>query len=257
MSKERRFVYQQIEDGLEEYHSGAEYLKSLSESIRSIVYETGDPEDFYADTNYEKRNIVEEKITEAVELVWQAFQRRNFQEVIEIGRTLLEVCGIKGARTASSMSPNYVVALAESINWAAKTISYEFYKIKPFFVVSASQIEGVHFGIGDDDAYYLGSEGVGVASFHDPQDEIGYLFGYLNINVPQWQYGWSGVDRQPSSFAILEDLSSNKGLADEYAEATSPEDFREIRRRYLKGNFRNRLATIGEIIESASGNEPV
>ena len=108
---------------------------------------------------------------------------------------------------------------------------------------------GVHFGIGKDNAYYLGTENIGVASFHDPGDEIGYLCDYTGTTVPQWSHEWSGVERQSSAFDILEALSKNNGLSQEYAQATSPEEFNQIREKYLQDNFRKRLTTLGEIIK--------
>lgn len=252
MSKEARIEREQIETGIDDYEAKKESWRTLIDSIRERVYRTGNPEDFYTEERSpEDFHFLEEKIFEANRAAEQAFWQRDFDEVIRIGKALLEACGIKEAKNASPASPSHAVALSEAVNWASKTISYEFYGLKPLIIVSTAQIGGVHFGIGEDNAYYLGTESIGMASFHDPNDEIGYLCNSLGLTVPQWEHKWSGVERQSSAFSILSDLSNNTGIAEEYAHATSPEEFREIRQKYLKGAFNQRLTTIGEIIESA------
>ncbi len=220
------------------------------EAIKNLIENAGGPEEFYSSARYESAGELEQLLRELAALSMEAIKEGEFDMALDIGRQALEASGIEGARTASVQSPDGMVAIAEATNWAAKVISYGFYGLKPAMIVAAAQDPGVYFGIGDDGAYYLGSPTIGMASFHDPNDEIGYIMvNHLKQRVPRWEYPWSGISRQEDSFVILKDLGANRELADKYAEATLPEDLKMIRQNHMEESFHNRLEILGNLLK--------
>lgn len=216
------------------------------------------PEEFFSSGQYESFEKFDDLLIKLSNLAFHAVIEKDFTEALDIGRQALEISGISAANNISMQSPDDVVALTEGINWAAKTISYSFYSLKPTMLVAASQTEGVFFGYGDDGAYYLGTPTIGVASFHDPGDEVGYIITHcLKQTIPEWEYPWSGVSRQDDAFNILDDLSSGRKLVEHYADVTSPEEMKKARDTYMKNNFHDRLVKIGELLSHKENNPSV
>lgn len=253
MSREKEKIREDIDSQLED-HELDKGVSVVIQSIQEIMSREADPSDSYAEFSYEDKKRLDSEIIKVTEFAWQAFARREFKEVLKMSKDLLTACGVSEAHNISIMSPGHAVALTEAINWAAKTISNSFYWMKPLLIVATSQIEGVHFGLGEDDAYYLGNESIGVASFHDPSYEIDALYHFLGQSIPPWENEWSGVLRQSHAFEILrdlDDLSHNKGMASHYVEATSPEEFKEIRKKYIRKNTHERLVKLGALLKTA------
>lgn len=242
-------TFEQIKD----YESEHAESEKIIAGLKKLIESHGGAEVFFSSSQYESddfENYLSKLSNTALELI----KEKKFAEVLEIGQKALEASGIESAMNVNPESPDGAVALTEAINWAAKTISYHFYDLKPKLIVAAAQIPGVHFGYGDDSTYSLGSPTIGTASFHDPGDEVGYILSeHLNKDIPQWEYEWSGVSRQESAFEILEDLSSGRGLVEVYANTTSPEPIRIAREKYMRKNFHDRLATLGELFEHKVG----
>ena len=102
------------------------------------------------------------------------------------------------------------IMIAEAVNWAAKTIDYKFYGIKPAVIDAAIAI-GCDGGWGSDGCFFLADDRVGVASFHDPAGDI-RADGH-------WPHPWTGVRRQDAAFDIL----VNPAVRRLYREATAPD----------------------------------
>ncbi len=86
---------------------------------------------------------------------------------------------------------------AEAVNWAAKTIDWWYYSLKPYVVEAAAHLPNIESGWGQDSCFYLYTEGAGTAAFHDP---------YNQINVGGcWLFPWSRVSRQELAFDLLRD----------------------------------------------------
>jgi len=240
----------EIQQGFSESEMESIEREKLFGELAQLIENCGGPEAFFSSGQYESIGRFEDIVAKISGLAFRAVIKEDFSETIDIGRQLLEVSGITAAKSASTQSPNGAIALAEAINWGAKSISYAFYSLKPAMIVAASQIGGVFFGYGDDGAYYLGSPTIGVASFHDPGDEVGYILGhYLKKDIPEWEYEWSGVSRQESAFELLNDLNSGQGLAKAYANSTSPEEMVEVRDKYMENNFRERLHVLDDLLK--------
>lgn len=223
--------------------------EKLFDALKELIASCGSPEEFFSVGRFESNKF--EEIILALRLhALDALKKRDPSEAVEIGRQVLEISGVSAARNVSTQSPNGAIALAEAINWGAKNFSYSFYSLKPAMIVAASETEGVFFGYGEGDAYYLGSPGIGVASFHDPDDEVGYIITeVLKKNIPEWEYPWSGISRQEDSFKILESLVSGNELVGRYADLTLPEDIRKARRKYMGDNFNSRLVALGDMLK--------
>ncbi len=211
-------------------------LKGLIQDISEY-----DEEDEYQNQDaYQKAQEMRHSFNELADSAYGLFEDEDYVSVVDIGRQMLEAYQVEGAESISAQSPTGAVAIAEAINLAAKEISYSFYSLKPMLVVLVWKLGG-DFGFGEDNAYHLGTNSTGVASFHDPYDEIGSLvLNSLNERIPVWNHGWSGVVRQDDAFNILRDLEEGPGLAEQYAEATSTEDMRHIRKAYM--NTKNEAA---------------
>jgi len=108
------------------------------------------------------------------------------------------------------------IMIAEAVNLAAKVIDDGFYELKPKVIDAAAEM-GARGGWGEDGAFYLYHESVGVASFHDPWCEIG--------SGGEWHTPWSEVTRQELAFQLLVD----ENLRREVALKTSPK-FSEMRK---------------------------
>lgn len=116
----------------------------------------------------------------------------------------------------NEQSPGGAAAIAEAVNWAAKTIDLNFYSLKPYAVVSAALLGASLWNRGG--VWYLYGKGIGTVSFHDPHDEINYLVSHYDIPVKDWGYEWSGISRQEDAFDILK----NKKLRKRYDDLTRP-----------------------------------
>lgn len=242
----------EVKAGLNNYEIEKGSVSHLYTKIQRMVTKAGGPEKFFLslDNEYEPENVLREVLVDVSKLALEALEKGEFSEVVEMGRQALEVSGIVAARHVSTQSPDGVIAVAEAINWAAKSISYTFYILKSIIIVAASQVDGVSFGRGKDGAYYLSTPTIGVASFHDPGDEVGSMFTkYLGKEIPLWEHKWSGVPRQHDAFNLLEDLNSRRGLVEAYAEVTSPVEIKNARDTYMKQNLHDRLIAIGEILK--------
>lgn len=225
--------------------------KKLLSDLANLISNSGGPEEFFVVEQYESLGQFEKIVAQLAQLAFEAILDKKFDEVISISQQTLELSGITVAKNVSAQSPNAVIALAEAINWAAKVISYTFYSLKPLMIVAASQTPGVFFGYNDDGTYSLGSPTIGIASFHDPSDEVGHiLINLFKQEIPEWEFAWSGISRREDAFKILEDLSSGKGLVKTYSDLTSPEELKKAREKYLEGNFHDRLITLGELFKS-------
>ena len=89
------------------------------------------------------------------------------------------------------------ILITEAVNWAAKTIDWEYYTLKPR-CIEECWAKGAEGGWRDG-IFYLYHPDVGVASFHDPNDEIGIDCRY------RWLWEWSGIPRQNLAFDLLVD----------------------------------------------------
>ena len=152
--------------------------------------------------------------------------------------------GIEGTEKVSVQTPSSAIVLTEAINLAAKEYDSKCYWLKPAMIVASWKL-GADFGIGEDNAYYLGTPTVGVASFHDPGDEVGYLvLKVIKEQIPVWGSPWSGLIRQDDAYEILKDFYAENSLVEQYAEATSTEEMQVIREKYFNTK---RTATALEI----------
>lgn len=177
-----------------------------------------------------------EHFTTLKDLAYEYLIMEDWGEIINIGRKTLEIFGIREAREISPNTPNGSIALTEAVNLSAKNVTPCFYALKPLMIV-ASWKNGAHFGLGEDEAYYLASITMGVASFHDPGNEVGQIIEViLGEAIPQWEHEWSGVYRQDSSIEILKGLAGNRmfeQVKGEFVAATSPEEYRKWKLKYL------------------------
>lgn len=113
------------------------------------------------------------------------------------------------------------ILITEAVNLAAKVIDEDFYALKPDCVrecVGMGADGGWRGGI-----FYLYHPAVGVASFHDPFDQI-EVDGSMG-----WPFEWSGVYRQEQAFDLLVD---RKALL-KMRFATAPGDLGERCRSWL------------------------
>lgn len=113
------------------------------------------------------------------------------------------------------------ILIAEAVNLAAKVIDPEFYALKPDCVrecVEMGADGGWRGGI-----FYLYHPSVGVASFHDPFDQI-EVEGSTG-----WPFEWSGVYRQEQAFDLLVDRKALLRMRF----ATAPGDLGERCRSWL------------------------
>ena len=174
------------------------------------------------------RGLVEQIVIDINSLIYISFKEGEFEQIVELGRRLLGLCGVREAELVSSSTPAGAVAIAGASNLAAKTINPAiFYTLKPALIVAAWKL-GAEFGLGDDGAYYLSEPITGTESFHNPDGEIEYYVKkILHEKVPVWEHPWSGVPRQDEAFDILDSLSNGAKLASEYAETTLPSDMKE------------------------------
>ena len=159
---------------------------------------------------------------------------REFAEITELGRTVLEDFGVEQAARVSSATPAAAVAIAEACNLAAKRLDDTvFYTLKRALIVAAWK-QGAEFGRGNDGAYYLSEMVTGVASFHDPYNEVQYFVeNILGEKVPHWEHEWSGEPRHPDAFEIMESVATDGTLAEEYARRTLPPGAIEQRNRWM------------------------
>lgn len=210
-----------------------------------------DQDDIYFDeAAYEAQNDVEDYLGKLGLLAHKYLRHEEYSNVINVGREVLQILGIPGAEQASSQSESSAVALTEAINLAAKNHTYGCYALKPAMIVAAWKL-GADFGIGEDNAYYLGTPTVGVASFHDPEDEVGYLvLKVLNEQMPIWESPWSGVPRQEDAHDLLQDLNAGGSLVEQYANATSTEEMRKIREMYMQTNRAAATSRIAELLSN-------
>ncbi len=100
--------------------------------------------------------------------------------------------------------------VAEAVNWAAKTINYGYYALKPELVDYAAA-HAPRSGWGQDGAFYLWTPETGAVSFHDPGDEIG--------SAGEWPWPWHGISRQDTAFEVL---AGNPELLRHLAILTTP-----------------------------------
>ncbi len=226
--------------------------KLLYKLWRCIERESESPEASYFLDGYENRDRFEVVVRDLSIAAREAFEQRDFADVIDIGRGLLEAIGVDGARTVSTQNAGAAIAVAEAINLSAKTFSPDIYHLKPLMVVAAWKL-GADFGLGEDDAYYLGTDSVGVASFHDPWGEIGDLVvNVLGEKPPVWEHPWSGVIRQDEARDILNDLSSGGALVKKYVDNTSTEEMRRIRKKYMVDQHHIAKAKMAEMLAFAT-----
>lgn len=226
-----------------------EILKHFRKSydlIRNLDYY-----DIYTDqVAYEAQAHTESLLAKLGLLTHEYIRQGEYSSVLDVGREVLEVLGIPGAEQASTQLASSAVVLSEAINLAAKTYTSGCYALKPAMIVATWKL-GADFGIGDDNAYYLGTPTVGVCSFHDPEDEVGYLIlEVLSEQIPIWESSWSGVPRQDDAYEILQDLNTGGNLVELYAEATSTEEMRNIRETYMRTNKATARTKIHELISN-------
>lgn len=244
IKKEIKQEISEIEDKFIEKNKLFNELKELFEGLE-------EPANLFYFGLYESMMKYDDIIIKLSNLAYKEILDENPSEAIDIGRKVLEISGIDSAKNISIQSPNGAVALAEAINWGAKSMSYSLYSLKPMMIVATSMTDGVFFGYGEDGTYSLGSPTIGIASFHDPEDEVGrILINDLGKSVPKWEHEWSGVSRQEDAFILLEDLNSGKGLVKTYGNITLPEEIKKVRDKYMKKNFRNRLTTIAKLLKN-------
>lgn len=205
---------------------------------------------------YDAYNRVDDELKRLGRIAHEYLRLGEYSNVIDIGREVLEVFGIPGAGQASSQSASSAVAITEAINLAAKTHAEGCYALKPDMIVAAWKL-GADFGIGDDDAYFLGTPSVGVASFHDPGDVVGYLvLQVLNEQIPIWESPWSGLTRQEDAHDILHDLNTGGSLVEQYVQATSTEDMRQIREVYMRNNKATATSKMADLLSRLDKSHP-
>ncbi|RQP22357.1 hypothetical protein [Piscinibacter terrae] len=114
------------------------------------------------------------------------------EPLYEVRGRLIEA-GLAEAAMLEPDRPADAVLLCEACNWAAKSVSEEFYELKGPAVDSAAALD-CQSGW-DGNVFYLHAEGVGVACFHDP-------FGQIQ-SEGVWPHPWSGVRRQDLAFLAI------------------------------------------------------
>lgn len=120
------------------------------------------------------------------------------------------------------------ILIAEAVNWAAKSLDYGFYELKPYVIAAAARDgagRGVYVQKSEDEdgqiVWDLYHPEVGVASFHDPYGEVETLVNGMETEVdftPR-PFPWSGVERQSEAFRMLADPEA----VGEMAVRTAPE----------------------------------
>jgi hypothetical protein len=180
---------------------------------------------------------------------YEYIRMKEWSSVINVAIKTLKMFGIEGVDKLSPSSVDASIAVTEAINLSAKLINYNFYELKPATIVAAWK-NGANFGLGDDDAYYLSSPTIGAASFHDPDDEVGFMIlDVLEEKIPEWDYGWSGVYRQDDAYNILRSLSSDGSLAHEYSQITYPDEMAKVRDKYMKNKKEKISLKISEVFK--------
>lgn len=120
------------------------------------------------------------------------------------------------------------ILIAEAVNWAAKSIDYGFYELKPYVIAAAAR-EGADKGVyvqknvdaDGQTVWDLYHPEVGVASFHDRYGEVETLVNGIKneVSFTPYPFFWSGVERQSEAFELL----ANRERVGEMAVRTAPE----------------------------------
>lgn len=157
-------------------------------------------------------NLAVEEYGEVGELEWLTLPEQAEAD--------LRAAGVVFGDAYMDASPEArLIMLCEAVNWAAKTINYEFYELKNPLLTYAVESGITSWSLLDercDEVLYLYHPECGTASFHNPGGwEVGELQG-PRYQLKQWP--WSGVPRQEDAFKIL---TSKETLA-WYAKATRP-----------------------------------
>ena len=198
------FIKREIEEGIDEYR---ESLEKKGEEVLKLLLDDETME------SLEK----EEKLQE---IIYSILEEEGYDEIIGIGKKALsfygEEYGIDDIEDSDESKTENAVLLTEAINWGAKTINESFYKLKPAMIISAWK-KGAILGVEEEPnrwpIYYLHGKNVGVASFHDPNEEVSYINDHLNkkrnlkMEIPNWTHGWSGIPRQNEAFNLIRAMS--------------------------------------------------
>lgn len=113
------------------------------------------------------------------------------------------------------------ILITEAVNLAAKVIDFDFYAFKPDCVRECVEMGAMGGWRGE--IFYLYHPSVGVASFHDPFDQI-----EVDGNM-RWPFEWSGIYRQEQAFNLLVDRKARLKMRF----ATAPGDIGEWCRSWL------------------------
>ena len=120
-----------------------------------------------------------------------------------------------------------LLLLTERVNWAAKTVSPEYYALKQHMFAEAAiygadkGVELLHRHEGKENNWNLYHPAVGVISVHDPYHEIAPLLENKHVTRSQRAYPWSGVYREDESQRLLEDPAALRAMAQQTAPAFS------------------------------------
>jgi len=140
----------------------------------------------------------------------EGYNQVDFEEMSEtvVIQQALELFNAHGVQMDWPSDADGIAMLAESANYAAKTIDEEFYSLKPLLIDIAVG-RGVENHGWNGDVFFMEGEETGVMCFHDPYGSI--------KSTGSWDKTWSGVERQWSAFNIL----NNKSVRRLYKESTS------------------------------------
>ena len=151
---------------------------------------------------------------------------RDFQPDVEIRPALQRAAdalldaGVDLGRRCWWRLPDAIL-ITEAVNLAAKVVDFDFYVFKPDCVRECVDL-GADGGWRDG-IFYLFHPAAGVASFHDPFDQI-EVDGSM-----RWPFEWSGVPRQEQAFDLLVDRKALLRMRF----ATAPGDLGEWCRSWL------------------------
>lgn len=162
------------------------------------------------------------------EICVRVFRDYDFDEVVLAAKNLIyehmEYAHQENVLNANHHSAAGAIVIAEACNLAAKSLNYNFYKLKPILIICAYMM-GAVIGVDDDGIYYLYDRDVGVACFHDLDGEIEELWKYFIMSeIPKWKYKWSGITRQEVAFNIAHDYVDRDNFLPYMAKNTKPKE---------------------------------
>lgn len=110
--------------------------------------------------------------------------------------------------------PAGAILIAEMCNLSAKIFDCKFYLLKHYLIFCAVR-SGAYIGYNSNEGVFnLYDKRVGVASFHDPNDELKDILSSNGYYFSEWKLPWSGVTRLEEAFVLANDydpINQNDG----------------------------------------------